>query len=187
MADLNGILTGLDETVIAQEIELKVDMALKNFPVSSPIVSDYPEAEEITARFYQYVMSTMFGATVSDTLARGFVSLFLSRAYPAGIDDAADVATTGVQGGILDLLRKVAEGIKKQLVQQYTGGTISAGVNLASWDDRVNLMESYVNQFASNVPASARRKTAMELASHAEEMIASHMQIASYFRKKLGR
>lgn len=187
MPDLSGILSGLDETLIAQEIELKVDIALKRFPVSAPLAASYPDAERLVAAFYQYLMRTMFGATVSDPMARGFVSLLLARAFPAGIEDAADMATTGVQGGVLGLLEKVAEAIKRQLVEQYVSGTIAAGVDLSSWDDRVSLMDAYISRFAANVSPGQRRRTAQELASHAEEIIKNHMQIANYFRKRLGK
>ena len=187
MADLNGILNGLDETLIAQEIELRVDMALKQFPVTTPIVTSYPDAEAVVTRFYQFLMLVMFNATVSDAMARGFVSLLMARAFPGGVEDAADIATTGVQGGVLALLTKVAEAIKRQLVEQYVGGTIAAGVDLSSWDDRVDLMDAYISRFAANVPASRRHRTAAELASHADEVIKNHMQIASYFRKRLGK
>ena len=186
MADLNSMLTGLDDTLIAREIELRVDMALRSFPVPSPIAASYPEAEKLVAAFYQYLMREMFGATVSDTLARGFVSLLLVRAFPAGIDDASDIATTGVQGGVLGILDKVAEAIKRQLVDQYVSGTISSGADLSSWDDRVKLMEDYLKRFAANAPSGKTHKTAVQLAPHAEEVIKNHMQIASYFRKRLG-
>ena len=187
MANLNNMLRDLDETLIAQEIELKVDIALKRFPVSAPLAASYPDAERLVAAFYQYLMREMFGAAVSDAMARGFVSLLLARAFPAGIEDAADMATTGVQGGVLALLEKVAEAIKHQLVEQYVSGTISGGVDLSSWDDRVNLMDAYVFRFAANVPPGQRLKAAQELASHAEEVVKNHMQIASYFRKRLGK
>jgi len=187
MADLDAILTGLDETLIAREIQLKVDMALKKFPVASPIVADYPDAEALVMDFYQYLMREMFSASVPDAVARGLVSLLLARAFPAGIEDAADMAVSGVGGGVLALLSTTAEAIKRQLVEQFVAGTISAGVNLASFDDKTALMTAYVSRFATNVPAARQHKAAVQLAAHADEVIKNHMQIASYFRKRLGK
>lgn len=187
MADLDNMLTGLDETVIAQQIELRVDMALKNFPVSSPIVGSYPDAEILVANFYKYLMQDLFGATVSESLARGFTFLLMSRAFPGGVDDAADSATTGVNGGVLALLTKVSEAIKSQLVDQYVNGTISMNCNLADWDDREALAQAYVNKFGVNLPPQAKRKVAAQLAGRVDSTIKNHMQIASFFRKGIGK
>ena len=152
MADLDRILDGLDERRVAQEIELRVEMALKGFPVPSPIVQSYAEMETLATRFYQDVMGEMFGAKIPDTVARGFIALLLPRAFSAGIDEAADVAITGVQGGVMAILRKVADAISRQLVEQHVSGSIAEGVDLSSWDDRVELMSSYIGTFEPNMP-----------------------------------
>ena len=185
MADLDKIEKGLDEALIAQEIELKVAMALKAFPVTSPVVSNYREAQELLATFYQFLMATQFGATVSDTMARGFVTLLLHRAV--GVENAADQAISGVSGGVLNLLELVAKAIAKQMVEQYVEGTIADGLDLSDWDDKVALAQQYVRKYGGNVPPGKAQSTAQELAPHAEELLKNHMKIAGAFRKLLGK
>ena len=187
MPNLDRILESADERVVAKEVELRVDMALKRFPVPSPVVASYPEAEKLAADFYRFAMKDMFGATISEQYARGFVSLLVKQVYPAGIADAADISMTGIQGGVLNLLQKIGDSIKKQLVNQWISGAISEGVDLSSWDERVKLMETYLSRFGGNVPSNSIRRTAQELAGNAEEVIQNHLQIVSFFRRGLSR
>ena len=187
MADLNSMLTDLDDAKIAQEIENRVDMVLKRFPVPAPIVPKYADAEVLALRLYQAIMQDLFHASVSDKLARGQVAMLFARAFPGGVEDAADMATTGVNGGVLAVLYRLSDSIKKQLVEQYVSGTISGSCDLSDWDDRVDLADKYLKRFSPNLSANKRQKTAQELASRIPEYIRSHMQIMSWFRKHLGK
>lgn len=187
MADLDRILDGLDERRIAQEIELRVEMALKGFPVSSPVVQSYPEMEILAAKFYQDAMEQMDGAKISDTAARGFIALLLPRAFSDGIAEAADVAITGVHGGVMAILRKVADAISRQLVEQHVSGTIAEGVDMSNRADKVELMSSYIDTIKPNMPSTEKHKYAEEMAGRPERVLKNHMQIESSLRKTFGK
>ena len=186
MPDLDSILGELDERCIAEK-ELRVAMALKEFPVPSATVGSYREMLDLGARFYQHLMGRLHDASVSDSDAHGFVATFFARSFDAGVADAADMATAGVEGGVLGVLRRIADGITKQLTEQHIAAAISAGVDLSDWEDKARLMEDYIARFAPNVPPGDRRKSAMELADKAESLLANHIKIAGYFRKSLGK
>ena len=57
MAKLDKVLDGLDERRVAQEIELRVEMAREKFPLRFPAVRSNAEVETLVAEFYQYLMS----------------------------------------------------------------------------------------------------------------------------------
>lgn len=189
MADLRGLLIALDEQTITEKVSARHDLARERYKVSSLTISSYPAFMRLITDYVTYhIRATGMGDMPSYAAnSRGMTILEFAFQSLGGIAGAYEVARTGLRGGIITILNTLVEVLKREDEQFYIAAQLRSYCNFLSFNDRVSLMEQYLNRFARNLPSGVSPRTALELAANYEEVIETHMAVIRNIRFRLGR
>lgn len=188
MANLNRMLELLDEVNISNVVSQKHDTARECYHLSRNTVTSSAEFQEEITRFVQYQLcATRGNAAVPRYMASSQAAEIIERAFAniGGMSGAYEMASRGVRGGLRQVIEVLSSAIKKEEEESYVAYVLRTEVDQLSFDDRVALMQAYLNRFRHNFPNSVRVPTAFELASNYESIIRMHVEVINSLRMRI--
>lgn len=188
MANLNRMLELLDEVNISDVVSQKHDTARERYHLTRATVNSSAEFEEEITRFVQYQLcATRGNAAVPRYMASSEAANILQRAFAniGGVSGAYEMASRGVRGGLREVIEVLCSAIRKEEEELYIAYILRTEVDPLSFDDRVALMQAYLNRFRHNFPNSVRVPTAFELAGNYESIIRMHVEVINSIRMRI--
>ena len=183
---LDRLLEQIDPCRVMNEVSLRVDDAINRFAFTEGSINDYDRFEQVLSTFVRHLENQVlrlpsdFTPTSYDwtTCVR-----LLEREY--GHQDhkvAFEMASTGVDGGLYEVLKKVA----KHLSQDYSQNEISARVhgfwNSLSMDDQFAVIDEYAEKFSRFLPTSYIEGSAVFLKMNFTKVLEEHPRMIQRLR-----
>ena len=190
MANMDKILEKLAPEVIARFVGIPHDLARESYRLSSLVVGSFDEFKKEVTKYYQYQFGLiMGGAHIPVDFAEGFAFMILESAYGSmgGLSGAYHIASTGIDGGMKDILDTLYKQIKKQQIDLYTEYIIRAHVDVLDWDDKTELMRQYLNKFRHSLPRTFAMKAPEWLAANYADVIKQHVKMVASVCARLAR
>lgn len=149
MANLETLLSSLDERRIAREIGIPHDEARMRYSLRSNTVPDFQTFSAIIGEYmrhhYAYCISP--GGTLSSIEAVGRAKELLDREYRrsnGNMMSAYANAADGLDGGLRIVLDKLAEALKAEAVERYIRECFDRLLAPNDWDRKVELIQQLV-------------------------------------------
>jgi len=186
-ANLNMMLQMLDERNIANTVGIPCYMARNAYPLRKPTVRNFDELIEETTKFYQHMHCQIICIgkfTMPYGMAEGHTHSLLDK---MGLEDVYMIANEGIRGGLHAIFEAIHEHFKEEMEEKYIEMILTKFVDPVDYDDRIELMQQYLNRFGSNIPANVRPRSAAELAINYKDIVKIHMNVLKGMRGKITR
>ena len=178
MADLDKLLNMLAPQKLCR-YDFEVDEAYKKFPLDEPRIATFPEFQELLGRYYGHLTRAVYhcgGITFDGEDTEPRAMDLVEHAFERGRVEAFDRASTGCDGGLLEVLRKVGEAFKKVVFGACVREALRQTVDMKDWSDREALAAAYLEKFRHVLPRDVAFTSPMILATRIEETIRAHVQ-----------
>lgn len=190
MANLNMILQLLDERNIAKEVSMYHDMGRDTYSIQNRIPSTFDEMIKEATKFYQeqYQITVGGNEPMPERLASSLARQIIDKSFSkfGGLEGAFVIASTGIAGGMKAIIDAVYEYMKREQEESYIFWILTEYVDVTSWDDKVALMQQYLDRFHINMPPGARIKSPEQLiADGYQAFIKMHMESLRTIRTRV--
>lgn len=184
MADLDRLLRMLSPAKLC-EMDFEVDDAYKRFPLDSVLVDTFPEFQRLLGRYYRHLWRAVYGCDVSpDTEdAEALVTQLVERVFEGGRIEAFGRASSGRDGGLPEVLQKVAQAFKEHVFEAYLRQGLGQTVDLQDWEDREKLMRAYVKKYGHLLPSNVDSVLPAILAAHPKDILRAHVHVQQLLNK----
>lgn len=189
MANLPEMLRLLDEVEITNRVSMRHSLARERYIVTRPTVNSYQQLDEEVTRYVQYQLRATLGNVTPQYMASSQAMDIIERAFAniGGIQGAYEIASTGIRGGLRNIIDVLYEHIKKEEEERYIEWVLRTEVDPLSFQDRASLMQAYLERVRHNLPRGIRTPTALELAGNYEAIIRMHMEVINTIRMGIRR
>ena len=191
MASIHSLLAALDERTIAQRIGIH-DEARMRYQLRANTVRSFDEFSNVIGDFYNYQFTTCVsgGGSLSRAEASGRAKEILERDYRrqgGDVVSAYNDAHDGTSGGLRVVLDKLSEAIKLESVERYIRDTFDRLVAPNDWDQKVELIRSFVENCGIHLASSIRTDQPERYAHNYSELIRAYVnalqRTSSMFRR----
>ncbi len=193
MASIHSLLAALDERTIAQRIGIANDETRMRYPLRSNTVRSFDEFSNVIGDYYNYHFTSCVsgGGSLSRAEAAGRAKEILEREYRrqsgGDIVGAFNDAHDGTNGGLRAALDLIANAIKIESVERYIRDTFDRLVAPNDWDQKVELLRSFVESCGVHLASSIRVDQPERYAHNYSELIRAYVnalqRTSSMFRR----
>ena len=192
MPSIEGLLSELDERVIAQRIGIPHDETRVRFALTANTVSDFDEFMGIISEYYNYHFSSCIsmGGRMSRTEAGGRARELLEGQYRRRHGDlitAFNDAHDGTNGGLRVVLDTIAETLKAESVERYIEDAFDRHVTPNSWEQKVEIIRQFIDRCGPYLSSSIRLDQPERYARDYKDLIRSYVEglqrASSIFRR----
>lgn len=192
MGSIEGLLAELDEVVIARNVGLPHDEARMQYSLAKNTVENYAEFEDVIATYYNYHVSKCIakGGSLSRTEASGRAKEILQQEYRrtgGDINTAYNDAHDATNGGLRNVLDRLADRLKAESVERYVRDVFDRHVEPVSWEQKVDIIKQFLERYGHVLSPSIRADQPERYASNYEELIRAMMdsleRVSTIFKK----
>jgi len=192
MATIASLLNALDERAIAREVGIPNDETRMAFSLASNTVESFDEFGGVLGEYldYHFTRCVSGGGRLSRAEAAGRAKELVEREYRrkgGDIVSAFNDAHNGTNGGLRAILDIIAEGLKAEAVERHIRDVFDRHVSPAVWEDKVTMIEEFIEQCGSSLSSSIRADQPERYAQNYQELIRSYVralqQTSSVFRR----
>lgn len=182
MNTINSVLQALDERTIAQRIGIPHDKSRMRYPMSRNTVRDFTEFNQIIGHYYNHHFTSCVsrGGSLSNMEASSRAKDILNQEYRrrsgGDIVSAFNDAHDGTNGGLRGVLDILAEALKADSVEKYTRDIFDRFVAPNSWDQKVNIIREFINQYGFQLGSSIQSHQPERYAHDYENLIRSFVE-----------
>ena len=183
---LNKLLKDIDPKVTIDDVERKVNKAVQAFKGKS--FSNYDDFTKLIGEFYQHVYNQIYCFDNSYKLPPGhdigYANEILSFSYGHNnpLHTAYEIARTGVEGG----LRQILSDLANQIAQKESTNWIRIRVlkfwnelSPNEWDD---VADSYIDKFGHLFPSDVLEGEALRIRQHLPDILMMHPDLVRGIR-----
>lgn len=192
MESLNSLLEALDEATIVRKIQIPHDEARNHFRLDSNTVGSFDEFSRVIGDYYNFHFSRCLsrGGRLSTAEAAGRAKEILVREYRRRGGDIVAAfrdAEEGREGGLREILDKIADALKAEAVERYTRAMFDRHVAPSEWGQKVAILRQFIAKFGHVLGHSIDRDEPERYAANYEELIRSFLsgmqQTSAVFRR----
>lgn len=184
---LDKLLKKIDPSSTLNEVSSRVDNAVNRFAMTEGSINSYNRFEEVLSQFVRHIENEVLRLPSSFTASSydwTKCSRILEREYGnQGHKNAFEMARTGVQGGLYEVLKKIAY----HLAQDYAQNEISARVhhfwNDLSMNEKFAAIDEYADKFGKFLPKSYLEGNAVYLKMNFTKVLEEHPRMIQRFRE----
>ena len=186
MTKLDRLLESIDPDRTWEETQRLADTAVATFPLHSSVVGSWEECKDVVPRFLCHVENTVLKIHRDHDPDHdwGRAVRFLHKDFgPNGDIAAAQIAITGVEGGLYRVLRSLAT----RMVEEYSENEISAKVsdfwNHLTIDERLETGREYLAKFGHLLPDDVTEGNAPRVRAFLPQFLVKHPQLVRQLRQ----
>ncbi len=176
MKILDNIFSLLDNDLIYNEIDLRVDCAMKSFEIKFK-VNNHKEFNiiitSLVKHIYQHGLSVQMNLTETKALEEAIWILekYYRGEHTSGYDDALFDAINQEQYGIEFVIEIIVELIKSLEREKYIYSVLTKNIDPRDWNLRKKLVEEIINRFSDLLPSELKELTSSQLTPYLEQLI----------------
>ena len=187
MSNLNEIINKIEK--IPYEAEDACYTAIGSF--KAPFVpEDYDDFINLIASFFCSLQNTYLRINRSHDTSHdwGQVRSVLHQYYgPSGEKVAFHNAMTGINGGLREVLNKLAAGTTKQFAKQGIKAIVNNYWHNLSTDEKISAGKEYCEKYGHLLPSELMEVDAVRARLHLPDVLAIHPFVLYETRKNVGR
>ena len=173
-----------------QEVLRRVDIAINSFRADNAQITDWETFRQCIIRFARHVTSRVLGGVeIPETdveLAWGHWSKVLLKAYGANGEKAAfEYARTGVEGGLLGVLRRFALKQAEQYIDAEIAGRVSVFWTGLTMSEKFAVMDEYLAQYGDLLPSEMTEHGAARLKMDFPGVLRMHPRMILHLQKSI--
>jgi len=177
------ILNLLTEDEIAKVVGMKHDLALNTFKLGTLLTVKNPEEfHQLLHSYIQHHYKTIGKQFLSHEINDIETKAIESGFGRGGMEEAYEMARTGIKGGLHPIIDKLYQYIKDEEVRQYINTIIDSHVERLDWNAKVNLMKEYNKRYGQYIPEGTM-KSPEALAANYKELIWKASQVYNKMRE----
>jgi hypothetical protein len=176
---LYGILNEISEENLADLVK-PLDEARSRYASSQVTVADGFEFNEAVTAFYTHLyrhMTSPAGPLDKSALSTEALEL-VEKAFrkDGGYKGALSEALQGIHGGMRKVFDIMTEYWKQDAKQKHIGMVFKKAIDPKNWDEKVRLMEVFMDRLHPDLPIDLKGMPPRLLASHWEEVISHYSE-----------
>ena len=192
MSSIKNLLADLEEKTIAQRIGIPHDEVRIRYHVRSNTVGSFEEFTRVSAEYYAKHFTTCIthGGSLPASDAASRAKELLEREYQrrgGTIITAYNDAHDGTNGGLREILDKIADGLKAESVERYIRDAFDRHVTPNSWEEKVEIIRQFIAQCGVPLSSTIQPDHPERYASNYWELIQSYIsglqRTSSIFRR----
>ena len=183
-SQLDRLLASIHPSRTMEETDRRADEGVNQFRMGASLIADWETFRRCLIRFMRHVESHVLGLvpespkpddpSISD-FDWGRCCQVLMREYgPNGEKAAFEMARTGNDGGLRDVLKRVARSMAKQ----FTGAEIRAKVkhywDSLSVDDQLKASDEYLTKHGHLLPSELTEASAARVRANLPKVLEEH-------------
>ena len=188
MSKLASLLESIDPSRTIDKIASRIDQAFNSFDRPRPTTDDWNEYEEFLADFFRHLEN--YGRKSVPELDDPIVFYWgrceklLDKAFgPRGYKAAFEMASTGKDGGLYQVLKTIAD----QLAEEYSQNTISALVsnyyNSLTHDEKLTEPDEYIRDYGHLLPPKMTEGSAVRVRGFFPRVLEEHPRMIRRMRQ----
>ena len=185
-SELAELLEGIEP--IPDQVDRCVDQAFNAFPMPPAVLSRWDDYVTCMGRFYSHMERSILGlkpeANCDLQVQFELCLRLLRKKYGASVIQAPfELARTGNEGGILALLRTVAELMSREHAENRIGGAVSPYCSRQSPQGLIDAAREYVRTYGHLLPSELTEGSAGRILASFSKVLKEHPFMMRRFRQ----
>jgi hypothetical protein len=188
LSKLDRLLESIHPSRTIEELNRRADDALNSFSAESPQIEGWDRFRHCLIRFLTHVESRLLRLARPSPMGLDFdwgrCCQILMRAYgPNGEKTAFEMARTGNEGGLLAVLRKMAETMAEQFAQNEIEAKVITYWNYRSVEEKLAAADEYLAKYGHLLPSELTEGSAGRIRANLPKVLQKHPDLM----RKLGK
>lgn len=173
---------------IPDQVDSCVDQAFNTFPVPAVVLTRWEDYRSCLARFHSHIERGILGlkpeASCDVEFRFGLCLPLLRRKYgESAIQAPFEMARTGNEGGLLAVLRTVADLIGREHANNRIGAAVSLFLDHRSPQEILNAGKEYVNTYGGILPSELTEGSAGRILGNLPKVFREHPYMMRRYRQ----
>lgn len=181
-AKLDRLLEAIHPERTVAEVARRTDDALNAFSVASVQITDWDCFRRLMIRFVAHVEAHLLGHTGSPARRTADIDFewgrccqMLSAVYgPNGEKAAFEMARTGNEGGLCDVLRKTAQAVSEPFVDSAIKAKVHEFWSGLSTQAQLDVAHEYLRQYGHLLPSELTEGSAARIKANMMKVLEQH-------------
>ena len=179
LSKLDRLLESIHPSRTIEELNRRADDALNSFSAEAPQIESWDRFRHCLIRFLHHAESRLLRLSSPCPMGLDFdwgrCCQILMRAYgPNGEKTAFEMARTGNEGGLLAVLRKMAETMAEQFAQNEIEAKVLTYWNYRSIDERLAAADEYLAKYGHLLPSELTEGSAGRIRANLPKVLQEH-------------
>jgi hypothetical protein len=179
LSKLDRLLESIHPSRTIEELNRRADDALNSFSVEAPQIEGWDRFRHCLIRFLHHAESRLLRLArpcpMGLDCAWGRCCHILMRAYgPNGEKTAFEMARTGNEGGLLVVLRKMAETMAEQFAQNEIEAKVGTYWNYRSVEEKLAAADEYLAKYGHLLPSELTEGSAGRIRANLPKVLQEH-------------
>jgi hypothetical protein len=184
---LDRLLEKIDPSRTLNAVSSRVDDAVNSFPMTEGAITGWDRFEQVLSKFARHVENKVlhiradFPPSVYDLVR---CEKLLEKEYgDQGRKVAFEMASTGVQGGLYEVLKKIASHLAHDYAQNQISALVDRFWNDLSMNERFAVMDEYAEKFGQFLPKSYLEGSRVFLKINSIKVLEEHPRMIQRLRE----
>ena len=185
---LDQLLESIHPDRLNNGIDSRIDDAINRFPLASVCITQWGEFEDLCGEFLGYLENRVLGLPADFQRNR---ALDIAQAWrkfqklygPNGEKAAFQMARTGVEGGLLAVLRDLARAMAEQYAQNEISTKVYRYWNSLSLEEKLAAPDEYLEKHGHLLPSDITEGSAARLRAYFPKFLQEHPRLMQKLRR----
>ena len=186
---LDRLIEQIDPSRTLNDVSSRVDEAVNRFTCGEGSIKDYNRFEQVLTQFVRHVenqvldMPPDFAPSPYDWSK--CVRMLEKEYGHQGHKVAFEMASTGIAGGLYEILKKVAYHLAFEYAQNEISARVSFFWNDLSMDEKFAAIDEYANKYGRFLPKSYAEGSAVLLKMNFTKVLEEHPRMIQRLRNTI--
>ena len=183
---LERLLDQIDPSKTLDKVASRVDRAVNRYSIAYGTIKDMESFERILSEFFRHIEKEVLKVPKYPPFSSfdwGRCSVLLEKQFGRrGHIVAFEMARTGTQGGLYEVLKKIASNLGNKYAQNEISSRVGLFWNGLSLNEKFAVIDEYAKKFGRFLPKSYLESNAVFLKMNFTKVLEEHPRMVQRFR-----
>jgi len=185
---LENLLSKIDPSRTYDDVLARIDRAFNSFPIPQGTITSYEDYENVMALYYRHIEKNTLrlgpGAPDDKKFYWGRCIKLIEKAYsPNGYHTAYTLSRTGKEGGLYQVLKKIADLMAEEYTQNQINTEIYMYWDSLSVDEKLAASDEYLGKYGHLLPNEMTEGNAPRIKAFFVKVLEEHPKLI----RRMGR